>query len=300
MDRSECLDILCFLRVLFNPDDNTAFSRIINVPPRGLGDVQISNIANLAKTLPKKSVWHAARLLSTEDSESLSETERTVLQDSERLRSTALIGLQELLSHVKDARKELREMSLSTVLHNLLQRVGYYDYLSKQKDNSSRWQNLGTFQSILKQHQERENNRSIHESADSEAVLRSFLEKHVTLQRKRNNQDSVVQLSTIHSGKGLEWDTVFVAGVELNTLPLWLALQSDADDEYDNRCLQARLEEERRVLYVAMTRARNKLVLTHVTQHRLQRGKVCSLSPFLQPLRDETDKRLRDDIVFFE
>ncbi|MGB2861080.1 MAG: UvrD-helicase domain-containing protein, partial [Candidatus Saccharimonas aalborgensis] len=237
-DRKEIKDIVAYLRLLYQPNDRMSFSRIVNVPTRGIG----------ATSLEKFLVWQSQSGMDILSA--LVNAEQTATLTS-RARQ-ALSGLGELLRRVQ-VKSELG-VGPSELIEELLSATGYRDMLL---DGSP-------------QAEEREANLGVLISdAKSYASLDDFLEE-VALMSSADvgSTESVVTLMTLHAAKGLEFPVVFIVGMEEGLFPSMRALEEGP----------RQLEEERRLCYVGMTRAREELYLLYAGS-RLQFGQRSYTTP---------------------
>nr|WP_041917492.1 UvrD-helicase domain-containing protein [Neorickettsia sennetsu] len=214
-ERKEIRDIIAYLRLVVNPNDNLAFERIINTPKRGLGQASLNKIYNY----------------SLEEGCSMFEAVRK-LEENEKLKSTAL------LTFVKQVRK-WQEESLNHSLHDLLKKItlesGYISALKEQDE--TRIENVD------------ELFRVIQEFDDATDFL-----QHVSLLTESDaqiNNSDAVNMMTLHASKGLEFEQVFLPGWEDGTFPHVRSL-----------CSTEQIEEERRLAYVGITRAKRFLTIT--------------------------------------
>jgi DNA helicase-2/ATP-dependent DNA helicase PcrA len=246
-DRREIRDLMGYLKLIANPADGEAFRRVVNVPKRGIGDTSVDQIAARAGSLGV-SLFEAARR--SDVREGLRPAARTALADFvnvvEKLRATAPdVGVDELLRELVDA-------------------VKYGDHLKAEGPD---WQERG------------ENVRSLIDGAAETVIedggevgltpLDHFLQK-ATLVAGVDALDAkadAITLMTMHNAKGLEFPVVFITGLEDGLFPLARA--------YDD---PKQLEEERRLFYVGITRAEEKLYLTHAEQ-RLRNGEKMASRP---------------------
>jgi DNA helicase-2/ATP-dependent DNA helicase PcrA len=228
-DRKEIKDMLSYMRLALNHADDVSLTRIINEPKRGVG----------AKTLARITAFASSR------SESLFEmlAEDDVL-DSLSVRARA--GVVELVSAVlKYSGQQERPYKISEIYDGLMVETGYLKALEEQGtvEADGRIENLLEFKSVILDY----------ETEDPQITLADFLEK-VTLIADIDNHDSsenAVTLMTLHSAKGLEFPVVFMPGMEDGLFPSARAVESPGG-----------IEEERRLCYVGMTRAMEKLYLT--------------------------------------
>jgi DNA helicase-2/ATP-dependent DNA helicase PcrA len=255
-DRAEIKDLVAYLRVLRNPRDNFSLARIFNQPPRGIGKSTQELLRDRAVQLGQP-VWDVLYL---DDLGSLPSRSATALRKFRNL----IVGLQEAS----------RELPLPALLDRLLKDTGYPDlYDSDDPEDLARLENIQEFLSAAQEFTEANSyNRG------DEDLLTAFLD-HVALVTDLDSlqEERGVSLMTLHSAKGLEFRAVVVAGLEDGLLPHFNS-QGARDD----------IEEERRLLYVGMTRARERLCLTCCRRRRIAgRYQDQMESPFLRELPDQ-------------
>jgi DNA helicase-2/ATP-dependent DNA helicase PcrA len=232
--RKEVKDILAYLRLLVNPDDDESLRRVLNVPPRGIGGVTLQRIEEYA----------AARKVS------LLQVLRDIETD-ETLSARARQSAQEFVQIIDDLAVEAKTSALTPLTETLLDRIRYRDFVEKsdEKDSRSRLEIVDEFLASCQQHDRSEF-----------SPLAEFLQD-LALMSDIDDWDPstpAVTLLTCHSAKGLEFDYVYLVGMEEGLLPY----QREFDDDGDT-------EEERRLCYVAMTRARKGLVLSGAAERVL-------------------------------
>jgi DNA helicase-2/ATP-dependent DNA helicase PcrA len=256
-DRSEIKDLVAYLRVLRNPRDNFSLLRVVNQPPRGIGKSTLELLRDRAVQLGQP-LWDVLYL---DDLGTLPQRSATALRKFRDL----IVGLQQAS----------QELPLPAVLDRLLEDTAYLDLFRKDDpDDMARIENIREFLSAAQDFTE----SNSYNSSDDQDLLTSFLD-HIalvtdldTLQEERG-----VSLMTLHSAKGLEFKTVILAGLEDGLLPHFNS-QGGRDD----------VEEERRLLYVGMTRARELLYLTCCRRRRIAgRYQDQAESPFLEELPDQ-------------
>ncbi len=254
-DRSEIKDLVAYLRVLRNPRDNFSLMRIINQPPRGIGKATIEMLRDRAVHLGQP-IWDVVYL---EDLSTLPQRSVTVL----RKFRDVIVGLQEASA----------ELPLPALLDRLLSDTAYMELFRKDDpDDVARLENIREFLSAAQEFTE----ASSYNSSDQD-LLTAFLD-HVALVSDLDGlqEEKGVSLMTLHSAKGLEFRAVIVAGLENGLLPHFNS-QGGQDD----------IEEERRLFYVGMTRAREKLYLSCCRRRRIAgRYQDQAESPFLHELPD--------------
>lgn len=241
-DRKEIKDVLAYLRVIYNPQDSVGLERIINVPRRGIGETTWQKLATYAGE-NGISPWQTICLLA----ESLPPLELTS-QFSSRIQKT-LLEFQAFLGSLIQAAGEL---AVDDLLNLVLEESGYLVDLAKgnRQEAETRLQNVQELFTVIKHFKE--------ESADWS--LGAFLES-VALVSDLDDlspDDDAVTLMTLHSAKGLEFPVVFLAGLDDGLFPLSRALWEEDQ-----------LEEERRLCYVGITRARERLYLTYAKQRTI-------------------------------
>lgn len=255
-DREEIRDVLAYLRVAVNPLDGVAAARIANVPRRGCG----------AKTLER------AEEVSQAESLPLIEALAEMGRRGDGVRRSAAKGVIQLAETMREATLSAERDLPSTLTRWLLEAVGYRAHLDAvhPDDAEDRWENVVELSNAMAAY-EAECAR-----AGVDARLLGFLERTALVQMTDvEENDGVVSLMTIHAAKGLEFPYVFLTGLEDGSMPL----QRGPDRRVENP------EEERRLCYVAMTRAKDKLYLSRARQ-RMLFGKVrrCDPSPFITDL----------------
>ena len=236
-ERAEVKDVLAYLRILLNPDDSVSLSRIINRPPRGIGEATLRELDEYA-SMNRISLWHALQ-------EGL---ERKILSQAATQRIGAFCGL------VRSLRARLREArGLAALLQEVIEATGYKEYLSSH-DKEDAERRLDNIAEMVKTAEEFEHSFS---SETLESKLAAFLERVALVSDADtyNGKADCVSLMTLHCAKGLEFPVVFLAGFEEGIIPHERSSLSEEE-----------LAEERRLCYVGMTRAMKKLYLTGVAE----------------------------------
>lgn len=250
-ERAEVKDALAYLRLCANPDDDVSFRRVVNVPARGVG----------AATLEALAAASAARGVSL--FRVLEEAPGTL---GERARK-ALAQFRALVEGLA-ARAQREDASAAELVSAALDETGLFDLYASSDDpqDASRRENLDQLRAAAREHER---------STEGDPSLAGFLDA-VTLRSDADDVDERrgVLLLTLHAAKGLEFDEVFLVGVEDGSLP---HASSREDDDA--------VEEERRLMYVGMTRARDRLTLS-LARRRMVRGEWSTRepSPFLSAL----------------
>jgi len=246
--REEIKDLLAYLRLVHNPTDDISFERVVNVPNRGLGDKSIAKVTQLAraKNIPMLVALRAA-------------IEHGLLSNK------AAKGAREFLS-VYESIVELSSGPLAMLLKHLVQTTDYVKYLANKKSEAPDESIQGNINELIADAAEVDR-----QDTDGNAIER-FLEQVTLLSDVDGivDADSKVTLMTLHSAKGLEFDHVFIIAVEQEVLPHIRSL-------YD----PSQLEEERRLFFVGITRARNRLQLSTARTRGFNNSKMSSPSSFL-------------------
>jgi DNA helicase II / ATP-dependent DNA helicase PcrA len=235
-ERKEIKDMLAYLRLTFNIRDDLSFRRSVNTPTRGIGNTAMSAMESFAQKT-ETSLYEAA---CTQDIQAL-------------VQKKALSGLRTFLDAIQEAQRIAEEGYVTPVLRSLMNRSGYLDVLKAEHSEEAlaRLDNLQEFLNVASQYDE--NN-------EDERSLGGFLES-VSLVADIDNLvegGDAVTLMTMHSAKGLEFPVVFLAGLEEGVFPHSRSLYSDTE-----------LEEERRLCYVGITRAKEELHMSHAHRRSL-------------------------------
>jgi DNA helicase-2/ATP-dependent DNA helicase PcrA len=228
-ERAEVRNALAYVRLLFHPEDDVALLRVLNVPPRGIGAVTISMLESRAKETGQ-SLWG-------------------VIRSGEFLTgkkfSGALNYFRQMMEHLQ---AECAEMAPAQLIERVLEQTGYLDWVEQQDnlEHTSRAENL------------RELANAMAEATAQGQTLEDLLDRAALIADSDEYDETVpVSLMTLHSAKGLEFDSVFLAGLEEGVLPHSRSLAKNAD-----------IEEERRLFYVGMTRAKQSLLFSRAIYRR--------------------------------
>lgn len=257
-DRKEIKDILAYLRVIYQPEDWISFERIVNVPTRGIG----------AKSLQTFNIWRNANELSLEDA-------INKVIDCEELTPKVSSALNELGDVLSSLRKSSESAAVSGLIESLLRRIDYLHYLEDgTPQGEARIENVKELSSVAQEY--------------NDSGLSGFLEEVALLSDidRADLEGDSITLMTLHSAKGLEFPVIFMPGMEESLLPHSRALYDQAD-----------MEEERRLCYVGMTRARQELYLIYASS-RLLYGGVQHNPPsrFLSEIDGELQSAPQDDL----
>ncbi len=257
-ERKEVKDVLAYLKLALNPNDEIALRRIVNVPARGIGETSLEKLAMHAAQR-KWSLWTCVERADGFDD----------------LPSPARDGCRALAGAMAHARRELfgEKRAPSAVARGLVEQVQLQDEVSRVSPNldhaAKRWANVEGLLDTLAKREAR--------SGDGTDGLSAFLHTlTMDIETEGDEPGDVVTLSTLHGSKGLEFPLVFLIGCEEGYLPHTRAIDPRACDAGEGGSND--VEEERRLFYVGVTRAREKLVLSRA-KSRAMRGKAVARTP---------------------
>lgn len=268
-DRKEIKDLLAYLRLLVNPGDRVSLQRIINEPKRGIGTASLNKIFAAADNAGVPPL-------------TLLEDER----DIPGLTSKARVAARTLGGVMRDLRKLVNDLPVTRLVQLVLEETGYWRALEMERtvESRTRLENLREFYSVTGEYDSRGEDGNLEDFLAGLALV-------TDLDQYREDADHVT-LMTLHSAKGLEFPVVFLVGMEESVFPHSRALESRQE-----------LEEERRLCYVGITRARELLYLSHCWQRTLYgHTRVNEPSRFLRELppallstRDPAEKLISRD-----
>ncbi len=254
-ERQEIKDIIAYLKVLINPKDTISLKRIINIPPRNIGDTTILYLETLAKE-KNISLWE--QIIKIDETELSLRTKNSIWK---------FLTIYDMLKNAKDA------MYPSEFIKYLIEKVGYVKMIEESDKFENKFDKIRNIEELV-------NVAKSYESQEGITTVEEFLNK-ISLNTAADTEinsdiyneefnDLVVTLSTIHAVKGLEFDIVFIVGLEESVLPIYKAINNFSYNrifykEYIDKSDKntSNIEEERRLLYVGITRAKKILYLTH-------------------------------------
>jgi DNA helicase-2/ATP-dependent DNA helicase PcrA len=260
-ERLEIKNALSYLRMMLNCHDDVAFERVVNVPPRGIGDRTLELIRELARE-QSTSMWSAASLIVSE----------------KRLAARATNAVAVFIELINEMSGQLDELPLVEQAENAIQLSGLVDMHRREKGErgQARVENLEELVNACRNFEAEDNDLP---------VLPQFLDQ-VALDsgdRQADEDQDAVQLMTLHSAKGLEFPLVFLAGMEENLFPHKMSLDEPG-----------RLEEERRLAYVGITRAMQKLYLTFAESRSIYGNESFnSVSRFVRDIPSDVIEEVR-------
>ncbi|MGE5173683.1 MAG: DNA helicase PcrA [Betaproteobacteria bacterium] len=239
-DRKEIKDIIAYLRVLQNPADIVSLRRIINVPARGIGDTTIEKL--------EKAAAQAGIIL----------YQAALNADRTDVTPSAKKKLREFMGMLERMRTHVGTQTITDLVRLVIHESGYGAALEEEKTVESRirLENLSELMTATEDFQEQNRDASLAAFLDQVALI-TDLEQQTAADSGRGRTDSVT-LMTLHNAKGLEFSVVFMAGMEEGLFPHSRSAESEEE-----------LEEERRLCYVGITRAKERLFLTHAFERRL-------------------------------
>ncbi len=256
-ERQEIKHALAYLRLLQNSEDDNALLRIINFPTRGIGARSIEQLQEVAK-MNSTTLWDAARQRTEDRGQRTEKTNK---------------GVEGFVALIEEMRETTRKLPLPEIMEHVLQHSGLIAHYqnetgAKKREAEERLENLNELINAA--------TLFVHENEDDS--LTSFL-THAALEageHQAGDSDDALHLMTVHASKGLEFHTVFITGLEEGLFP------------HQNSKMGDGVDEERRLMYVAITRARRRLYLTFA-QSRMLHGQVNygMASSFLRELPDE-------------
>ncbi|AWM74952.1 DNA helicase PcrA [Lactobacillus kullabergensis] len=268
-DRKEIMDIMAYLKLVANPSDSMSFNRIINTPKRGIGPVSVNRFMDFASD-------NNLSILGAFDHLNMS-----------GVTARAAAKLSDFGAKLRDAINFAKDHSVTGLTEKILQDFGYTAALKAEHtiEAETRLENLDEFLSVTKRFDDEYEEND--DSDETENALSDFLAEVSLLSDQDDlaNNDDQVALMTLHAAKGLEFPVVFLVGMEDGLFPLSRALMEDDQ-----------LEEERRLAYVGITRAKRELFLTNAYS-RMMYGRMQNNPPsrFLEEI-DQDDLDIENSV----
>lgn len=238
-ERAEIKDALAYLRLLNNPQDDASFERVINTPPRGIGAKTVESIRAQARAASVP-LWQALKDLAAQ---------KNISQRNKNTLEAFILLIESMILDIKGL--SLHEQVALAVERSALKRQYAPE---KNSEDEQRLENLNELINAARQF-------SNEYALDNDAEMLNLFLSHASLEageRQADPHQDCVQLMTLHSAKGLEFDQVYMVGLEEGLFPSQQSLEDGA-----------RLEEERRLCYVGITRAKKRLVITHAEHRRI-------------------------------
>lgn len=259
-ERAEIKDIIAYLKAIDNPMDQEALLRIINVPRRGISDKTLDMLTQLnrSKEIP---LWN----LLEEIASPLSSEFKNDLSDR------ALKGIAEFVHVMKQAREKFQGKELHTALSWLIDEIDYRraitEEVKSEKMRDFKWENVAHCIDALAIYEEEQASLGQEEESSlSHFLSTTLLDQSQTPEKRNENREDKVNVMTFHSAKGLEFAACYLIGLEDHIIP------------HEKSLMETGLEEERRLMYVAMTRAKKYLTLS-MARKRKKMGKEINTNP---------------------
>ncbi|MDR1057448.1 MAG: DNA helicase II [Coxiellaceae bacterium] len=253
-ERAEIKDVLAYLRLLINHHDGAAFERVINLPPRGIGEAALGSLRHYTK-LHNCSLWSATQAIVT----------------TNQLPGRSISSLDGFIQLINESEEQIANLDLALLIEFVIDITKLRTHYSKSQSSEykqSRLENLCELIIAAKQF-------ATFDTKNKRQLLQNFL-SHVALESGEHvdHSDDCVKLMTLHSAKGLEFPVVFLCGMEEGLFPHAMSMKD-----------QGNLEEERRLCYVGMTRAKQKLYLSYANSRQLyDKRSLCLPSRFLREI----------------
>jgi len=259
-ERKEVKDILAYLKLLVNSHDNVSLARIINVPIRGIGPTSLKKIEELSSEL-KLSLFSTLETL----------VSGTNASQKIKLSAKSMAGLKKFVDFIHDATQQLKASYPSQIYQGILTESGYKDHLLSLQDQEAedRWENLEQLYNAVSTYER------FAKDLEEEISLGGFLQAITLDQGREDDPRGLISLMTVHAAKGLEFSHVYLLGAEEGTFPSYQSLERG----------EGAIEEERRLFYVAMTRAMDRLTISYA-RGRMLWGQIRTYdaSQFLQEI----------------
>ena len=258
-DRAEIKDIICFLRLLINPYDAISFDRIINVPTRGIGAKTLKTL----KLLKVESNVDFISLIANCSNNNLFPKKVT-------------LNLAKLSQALKDTLSDIEnEMPISESIQKFLINIEFFDYISK--DNEDKIENISEFLNLVSEYEQNTENPTVNDFLNTLSISSAIDDL--------DSKEGKVSLMTVHLAKGLEFPCVFILGMEDGVFPHSRSLDMG----------ESSIEEERRLCYVAFTRAMKKLHISHRRERNEFGAPIyCQQSQFIDEIEDNKNVQIID------
>lgn len=264
--RKEIKDVIAYFRLAINPDDVEAFKRIINYPARGIGQSSVNRILDVASK-NNISVWQVISHIQNYDIKINRGTEEKIVN---------------FVQLIDSFRSDINTQDAATLGKRIVLQSGMWDEIFRNRapEDISRQENLQELLDGLQQFVD----ERVEEEGNERVYMTHYLQEVSLisdLDESNDDQTDKVSLMTIHSAKGLEFRVVFIVGMEENLFPNQMAATSPRE-----------MEEERRLFYVALTRAEEQCYLTHAqNRYRYGKSEFCTPSSFLKEIAPQFVKQ---------
>lgn len=237
-DRKEVKDLVDYLRLIVNPHSNNVFEKLINVPFRYIGKSFINELKEISKS-NKISLFQALEYVLKHN--------KSLLNNNQYLKMKKFF---DLISNYHQSYRSRKLPDLSTLLNNLVKEIDYLNYIQNESNDEEDVANdkIDNIHTLI-------NSSSKFDDIDE-------LLNHISKIKSKNNSVDAVQLMTIHASKGLEFKIVFLIGLSEGILPHKYSIET---------CIPYTVEEERRLFYVGVTRAKERLYLSHIQYYNMKK-----------------------------
>lgn len=264
-DRREVRDLIAYLRLINNEYDSVAFQRIVNIPVRGIGAKSVRNLLEAAIDLGISPLSAAVRATKLDGK-------------LPTLRSDIRNALANFVTEIDTLSTNQGTLTIAELLDRIIATTNYHDHLKKTDQDHAevRWENVQELRNVAAQYEQIESDNPLSQFLEEVALVSDIDDPSA-------DQPEAVTLTTLHAAKGLEFAVVFMPGLEEGLLPHIRSLDEPSQ-----------LQEERRVCYVGMTRARERLYLTHA-RRRMSYGSLRA-NPPSRFLDDLPEKDLRNPV----
>lgn len=264
-DRKEIKDLIAYLRLITNPDDDLSFERVVNVPKRGIGATSIDRLRTYAAQ------------------NDLSFFEAVAEVDFTGVTKKAANALVEFSELIKTLAQQQEFLTATDMVDQVLERSGYEEMLKNERsiESESRLENLEEFMTVTKEFEKSSEDQTLIAFLTDLALIADI----DRMDDSEEENDDKVTLMTLHSAKGLEFPVVFLIGMEESVFPHSRAIFEEEE-----------LEEERRLAYVGITRAEKELYLTHASMRTLYgRTNMNPISRFINEIPEELIEGMKEE-----
>lgn len=264
-DRKEIKDLIAYLRLIANPDDDLSFERVVNVPKRGIGKTSMDRLR--AYAAQNDLSFHEA-------------VEEVDFTGVTKKAANALVEFSEL---IKTLSQQQEFLTATDMVEQVLERSGYEEMLKNERsiESESRLENLEEFKTVTKEFEKNSEDKTVIAFLTDLALIADIDQ----MDDPEEGSEDKVTLMTLHAAKGLEFPVVFLIGMEETVFPHSRAMFDDEE-----------LEEERRLAYVGITRAEKELYLTHAAMRTLYgRTTMNPISRFINEIPEELIEGMEDE-----
>ena len=281
-ERKEIKDILAYLRILQNKNDSVAFTRIINTPTRGIGKESLSRLIKYADESNHLLIEEIRLQITNNTAENLSKEEPLW-----KIRTKTLNGLKEFLNIYDALQQSVSEQSIAQTIESVMKLTNYKNTVLNQdamtiEQQNSKIENINELINIAQEYDTKGSDEPLVEFLHDLSLVADISDV-------KEEETNAITLTTLHSAKGLEFPIVFLPGVEEGLLPHMMSLDSKED-----------IEEERRILYVGVTRAKIKLYISSAKNRFIAGSSRSSkpsrfLDPFTETMKSSTSMSHKDN-----